>query len=279
MKPSGRFSGWTAVVTGASSGLGAEFARQLAPRLGAGRLILVARRTERLQALATEISGRLPGLILHIETADLGDPAAVGALVSRLAVEGIEPDLLVNNAGLGDMGTFADAPPERIEEILRVNVEALTRLIRAWLPGMMARRRGAVVNVGSVAGYLPLPTFAVYAATKAYVNSFSEALHWELRGTNVTVTAACPGPVPTEFSSVARREGSRRSLNSPSFVRIGAEQAVAEALRAVEKGKPRVVPGVAMRFFTAFIGKLPLWFLRIAYRFGAGGTSVVPEKP
>ena len=265
-----RFAGWTAVVTGASAGLGVEFARQLAPSVS--RLVLVARRRDRLETLAAELRTAHPTLAVEVEPADLSKPLELAALAFWLREEKI--DLLVNNAGLGDMGIFESSAWPRDEAMLRVNVDALTHLTHALLPGMIARRRGAVVNVGSVAGYLPIPTFAVYAATKAYVNSFSEALFWELHGTGVTVTAVCPGPVPTEFFEVAGRKGdgtNGRAMGSPDLVRITAVQAVAEALRASEAGKPRIVPGGWMRFGVWWLSRLPLAALRLGFRIGIPG--------
>lgn len=267
----GRFSGWTALVTGASAGLGAEFARQLAPKLGAGRLILAARRADRLESLAAELRAAHPTLRVDVAAGDVADP-------SFTLPSGI--DLLVNNAGLGDLGLFENGPWDRAEAMLRVNVEALTRLTHAVLPGMAARRRGAVVNVGSVAGILPLPTFAVYGATKAYVNSFSEALHWEVKAAGVTVTAVCPGPIHTEFGAVANREGGARLMGSSPLLVIPTEQAVAEALRAAEAGRPRVTTGLGMKLGALGMRLLPLELLRLVYRFSvAGKTPALRRAP
>ena len=272
-----RFRGWTAVVTGASAGLGAEFARQLAPAVS--RLVLVARRRDRLETLASELRAARPELTVEIEAADLGQPGEVAALAARLRER--EIDLLVNNAGLGDMGIFESSEWLRDDAMLRVNIDALTHLTHAILPGMIARRRGVVVNIGSVAGYLPIPTFAVYAATKAYVNSFSEALFWELHGTGVTATAVCPGPIPTEFFEVAGRQGNGnqdRAMSSPGFVQIGAVQAVAESLRAAAAGKPRIVPGGWMRFAVWWLSRVPLAALRFGFRIGIPGKVQAQRK-
>ncbi len=264
------FRGWTALVTGASSGLGEEFARQLAPLLnadksGRGRLLLAARRVDRLRTLAADLAAAHPGLRVEALRADLSDPSEVAALGSRL--EGEQIDLLVNNAGLGDQGLFEQSPERRCEEIVRVNVEALTLLTRRLLPGMVARGHGAVLNVGSVAGFLPLPSTALYAASKAFVNSLSEGLHWEVRDAGVTVTALCPGPVPTEFFQAAHRPGpdQGRVIPPPAFLQISAAQTVREALRAVQAGKPRIVTGSVMRAFGLLMRTLPLPLLRLAY--------------
>lgn len=253
----GRFDSWTALVTGASAGLGAEFARQLAPKLGAGRLVLAARRADRLETLAAALRAAHPALRVDIAAGDVADPSFVPDSI----------DLLVNNAGLGDLGLFEDAAWDKTRAQLQVNVEALTRLTHAVLPGMVARGRGAVINVGSVAGIMPLPTFAVYAATKAYVNSFSEALHWEVKAAGVTVTAVCPGPIHTEFGAVANREGGARLMGSSPLVVISSAQCVVEALRAAETGKPRVVTGLGMKLGALGMRLLPLELLRLVYRF------------
>ncbi|SDU07258.1 hypothetical protein SAMN05444156_1799 [Verrucomicrobium sp. GAS474] len=264
------FRGWTALVTGASAGLGEEYARQLAPLLqtapgDGGRLLLVARREERLAALAAALTTAHPGLAVEVLPVDLSDPAAVSALLPRLAEARI--DLLLNNAGLGDSGLFELTPARRAEELLRVNIEALTRLTLHLLPGMVERKRGAIVNVGSVAGFLPLPSRALYAASKAFVNSFSEALYWELRPLGITVTAICPGPVPTEFFHAERRDTSTppRCDWLHRRLHISAAQAVRESLRTVLAGKPRFVPGGLMRFLSFLLHRVPLALLRVGY--------------
>ncbi len=155
--------------------------------------------------------------------------------------EQIEVDLLVNNAGLGDAGLFATSDPTRNEQMLLVNVVALTSLTRHLLPHMIAKRHGGILNVSSSAGFLPIPGDGVYAATKAYVTSFSEALRAELRGTGVSVCALCPGPVQTEFQEVARRQGVQPRLG-PKFVVVPVEQVVRDALAALEADRPRICP-------------------------------------
>jgi len=169
-----------ALITGASAGIGREFARQLAGR--ARSLILVARREERLSELRDELMRNYPGLTVHIRKIDLANLSQAEELIAWLEREKIDVDLLINNAGLGDLGPFATSDPARNEQIMLVNVIALTSLTRGLLPQMIAKKRGAILNVSSSAGFLPIPGFAVYAATKAYVTSFSEALRAELRG-------------------------------------------------------------------------------------------------
>src|SRR5438094_10576473 len=160
--------------------------------------------------------------------------------------EDINVDLLINNAGLGDSGPFATSDPIRNEQMTLVNVVALTSLTRHVLPQMIAKRRGSILNVSSSAGFLPVPGSAVYAATKAYVTSFSEALRAELHGTGVSVCALCPGPVRTEFQEVANRPGGQ-SDSGPEFVHVSVEQVVRDALAALEAGRPLVIPGFAMK--------------------------------
>lgn len=162
------------------------------------------------------------------------------------------------------MGSFATSDLPRVKEMLTVNVTALTQLTRWLLPGMISRKRGAILNVSSVAGFLPIAGFAVYAATKAYVNSFSEAIRAELRGTGVTVTALCPGPVHTEFTQVARRSTAAREKASPEFVHVSVEVVVKESLEALERDKPLVIPGFVMKFAVFLVRLTPMPILRLA---------------
>ena len=198
-----KLEGSSALITGASAGIGREFARLL---VGCAQLlVLVARRTERLDELRGELAARDPKLVIHTRAVDLSERLQRRGLVQWLKQEGIAIDFLINNAGLGDMGAFATGDPERIEQIQLVNMVALTSLTRELLPPMLEARRGAILNVSSSASFLPIAGFSVYAATKAYVTSFSEGLRAELRGTGVSVCALCPGPVHTEFNDVAQR--------------------------------------------------------------------------
>src|SRR5438094_4899266 len=233
-----------ALITGASAGIGREFARQLARR--ARSLILVARREERLAELSDELQQQHPYLVVQIRQVDLADLAQLHELMEWLGRERIDVNVLVNNAGLGDSGPFATSDPIRNEQMTLVNVVALTSLTRHILPQMIAKRRGGILNVSSSAGFLPMPGSAVYAATKAYVTSFSEALRAELHGTGVSVCALCPGPVRTEFQEVANRPGGQ-SDSGPEFVHVSVEQVVRDALAALEAGRPLVIPGFAMK--------------------------------
>jgi uncharacterized protein len=255
-----------ALITGASAGIGREFARQLAGR--AQSLILVARREERLSELRDELTGNHPGLTVHIRKIDLANLSQVEELIAWLEREKIDVDLLINNAGLGDLGPFATSDPTRNEEMMLVNMVALTSLTRRLLPQMIAKKRGTILNVSSSAGFLPIPGFAIYAATKAYVTSFSEALRAELRGTGLTVCALCPGPVHTEFQQAAKRPVGRPE-SGPEFVHVPVEQVVRDALAAIEADRPLVIPGFVMKLGMFLVRMTPMPILRWAARFSA----------
>jgi short-subunit dehydrogenase len=229
--------GSTALITGASSGLGAEFARLFAR--DKCDVVLVARRKDRLEALAAGLSGA-SGVKSHVIAVDLMAPdgaARVAAEVKRL---GLEIDYLVNNAGFGTSGTFweLDADKERGE--LQVNVMTVVELTRALLPGMVQRKRGRILNIGSTAGFQPGPFMATYYASKAFVNSWTEALSFELKGTGVTATVSCPGATATEFGAVA---GNDKSLLFKVGMMSSGEVA-AQAYHAMQVGRPMVVHGL-----------------------------------
>src|SRR6266403_224316 len=196
----------TALVTGASSGIGRELAKCFAA--DGCRLILVARKRNALNSLADELR-KLHQTQSEVFTADLARPDAASRIFQHTEANGTKIDVLVNNAGFGAQGRFAELPVERQLEMLQVNITALTQLTRLFLPGMIARRRGGVLNVASTASFQPGPGMAVYYATKAYVLSFSEAVAEELRHSGVTVTALCPGPTRTDFAATADVGNSR----------------------------------------------------------------------
>src|SRR3954470_23575497 len=227
----------TVVVTGASSGIGAELVRELARR-GHG-LTLVARRRERLEELASELE-----VPVAVEPCDLADPEErtrlIGALGRGRPIAG-----LCNNAGYGTVGRFADLPLDREIGEVRLNVEALVELTGAFLPQMCERGSGAVLNVASTASFQPLPNMAVYAATKAFVRSFSEATHSELSGTGVSVTTLCPGFTETEFAETAGA-GSFES-QFPGFIVLDAGHVARDAVNGMESGARSVVPGVVQK--------------------------------
>src|SRR2546421_9772137 len=261
-----KIDGCNALITGASAGIGRECARQLALR--ARTLVLVARREQRLNELRDELQNRNAQLNVHTRVVDLCDKSQINDLVRWLEENKIDIDFLINNAGLGDYGSFATSPQERNDEMLQVNIVALTTLTRALLPQMIARKRGAILNVSSSAGFLPIPGMAAYAASKAYVNSFSEALRGELRGTGVTVAALCPGPVHTEFGDAAKRPGGEPE-RGPEFVYVTVETTIRDALAAVESDRPLVIPGLAMKLGMFLVRITPMSILRLAWRFGA----------
>jgi len=261
-----------ALITGASAGIGREFARQLAGR--ARSMILVARRDERLIELADHLKREHPKLVVHVRKVDLGDLSQLQAFLESLDREKLEVDLLINNAGLGDSGPFAQSDPDRNKEMTLLNVATLTLVTRHFLPQMIAKHRGAILNVSSSAGFLPIPLSAVYAATKAYVTSFSEALRAELYGTGVSVCALCPGPVVTEFQQVAKREGVKPDIN-PQFLVVTVEQVVRDALAAIEAGRPLVIPGIAMKLLMLLVRLMPTPVLRWVARMSPRKRGVV----
>ena len=243
--------GCSALITGASAGIGREFARQLATR--ARTLVLVARREQRLNELCDELRSRNAQLNVHARVVDLCDKTQIDQLVRWLEQNKID---------------IATSPPQRNDEMILVNVRALTTLARALLPQMISQKRGAILNVSSSAGFLPIPKFNVYAATKAYVTSFSESLRAEVRGAGVTVTALCPGPVHTEFGDVAKRPDGQPE-RGPEFVYVSVEQTVRDALAAIEADKPLVIPGFVMKLGMFLVRITPMSILRLASRFSA----------
>jgi uncharacterized protein len=251
----------SALITGASSGIGEAFARALAA--GGTGLVLAGRSMERLEAIASDVRAR-HGVRVETVSIDLAEREAAARLQAEADARGIEPDLLINNAGLGAIGPFADEPLARQLEMVRVNVEALVALTGMYLPRMVARRSGAIINVGSTAAYQPLPYMGVYAASKAFVLSFSEALWAECRGSGVRVLALCPGPVAdTRFGERARAP---RSMFS-GVRRMPRERVVAEALRALDGNGPEVVPGLANSVVAAMARRVPVRFeLAVAER-------------
>lgn len=258
-----KLEGCNALITGASAGIGLEFARQLGSR--ARSLILIARREERLNELRDELNRQNPKLAVLFRKIDLADLTQLNELLAWLDHERIEVDLLINNAGLGDSGAFATSNPIRNEQMILVNIGALTALARHLLPRMIARGHGGILNISSSAGFLPIPGSAVYAATKAYVTSLSEALRAELRGTGVNVCALCPGPVATEFQEVASRVG-REAKPGPEFIQVTAEQVVRQGLAGLEADRPLIIPGLAMKLVMFLARIMPMPILRLLSR-------------
>jgi short-subunit dehydrogenase len=229
-----------AVITGASSGLGAIFADQLARR---GMSLLLAGRDEsRLSEVRRRVLQSVPGCEVQLVVGDLSTDAGVDDLLAKVEAHPVE--LLVNNAGFGTYGAFAETDPVREQELVAVNVDALVRLTHAVLPGMLARRSGGILNVASTIAFQPGPYQAVYGASKAFVLSFSQALWAETRGTGVRVTALCPGATATGFVDALGADVSGtaiyRNLAAP-------EPVVTAGLRALDRGKAVAVPGVRNR--------------------------------
>ena len=238
------------LITGASAGLGVDFARQLAAR--GEQLVLVARRKERLDALAAEL-GNARALAI-----DLGEAGAAGRLMANVAAHGETVTCLVNNAGFGLAGRFAELDGARQRSMIDLNCGVLTELAHAVLPAMIAAKAGAILNVASIAAFQPGPGMAVYFATKAFVLSFSEALHEEVRGYGVSVTALCPGPTATEFGEVAGWGEStlidRFSATSADVVRAG--------IAGMDKSRALIVPGFMNKASAQGHRLLPRWLLR-----------------
>lgn len=241
----------SALVTGASSGIGEAFARELASR-GAD-LVIVARRTDRLESIAAELRDQ-HRVEVEVHAADLTEPDQLRAVGNRLADPSRPIELLVNNAGFGTAGRFAELPLAREEEQIGLNVLALVRLTHAVLPSMIERRHGGVLNVSSMAGFLAAPFSATYCATKSYVTTFSESLHGEVAPQGVHVTALCPGFVRTEFQA--------RANDIPGFAWSPIETVIREGLAAVSAGRPRCVPGAQYKVVAPVIRFTPRRLLR-----------------
>ncbi|CAN5830521.1 SDR family oxidoreductase [soil metagenome] len=240
----------TVLITGASSGLGLELAELFAA--DGSNLILVARRAELLNDLAGRMSSRY-GVRAEVLATDLSGTGAVEELESRVRQLDLQVDVLVNSAGFGARGAFAELPVERQISMLQVNITALTHLSRLFLPGMIERDRGGIINLSSLAGFLPGPNMAIYYASKAYVLAFSEALQEEVRGTGVTVCCIAPGPTETGFVEAAGLEGVR-------FFRLGAMSArpvARSGYRGFRAGRALVVPGISNRAATLLLRLSP----------------------
>ena len=248
------------LITGASSGLGEEYARRLAPLSDV--IVIAARRKELLDALAAELAVLSPDTEVHSIVGDLTLRADRVDLFKKLDAMALSPDLLVNNAGMGDYGSFESAEWGKLDAMLQVNVTALTHLCHLFLPGMLEQQRGSIINVSSLASTLPIPDFAVYAATKAYVSSFSEALRLELREYHIPVLAVCPGPVHTGFGKVATRAESAEALPARDGFYVSKEKVVQDSLRALLADKARVYPGWKIALLAGVISLMPMALVR-----------------
>jgi short-subunit dehydrogenase len=238
----------TAVVTGASSGIGAEIARLLAAR-GLG-VTLVARREGPLRSLADELTSA-HRVRAEVVVSDLTDESSREAISTELAARGLSVDVLVNNAGLSTMGPVARS--ERADELrmVRTDVEAVVDLCSLFLPGMVERGTGAILNVASTAAFQPLPGQAGYAASKAFVLSYSHAIRSELRGTGVSVTVLCPGPVETGFAEAAGISDEEASGTLPKFMWVPVEDVARQAVDGLADGHAVVIPGAANKVSAA----------------------------
>ncbi|MBM3857200.1 MAG: SDR family NAD(P)-dependent oxidoreductase [Verrucomicrobia bacterium] len=251
-----------ALITGASSGLGMEFARQLAPY--AATLILVARRGQVLEELKRELMLKNNSLVVHVKEVDLSDVVARNELADWIKKQSLSLNFLINNAGLGDLGDFAGAQWERLEPILNVNITALTHLTHLLLPILRRQAPSAILQVGSVASFFPLPYNAVYAASKAYVKSFSEALAIEEEKYGVFVSLLSPGPVPTPFFEIASRSGEKNRATSrvPRSLITSAEEVVAVALKGFLAHRDSIIPNRNLRIVVKLCSMLPRRILK-----------------
>lgn len=233
-----------AIVTGASSGIGEAIASELSRR--GHQVVLVARRAERLHAIADGLSHKA-----HVLPADLSSRTDRAVLLERVAELGLTPDILINNAGLAGRAAVANSVPEQQLNLVEVDVAAVVDLCSRFLPGMVERGRGAVLNVSSLAGFYPLPGQATYGAAKAFVLSYTESLRSELRDTGVVASALCPGPVDTGFDSVAGFRVGERAASLPSFMWKSADEVARAGIDALAANKSRVIPGRANRLVAA----------------------------
>jgi short-subunit dehydrogenase len=244
-------AGMTALVTGASSGIGEQFARQLADR--GVHLVLIARDHQRLEDLATDLRRRHDAVTVTVHTADLAEAVSAGEVAAKLTSDSVTVDVLVNNAGVGSHGRFVDQDPGAIIRLIQLNCTSLVALTRQLLPAMVTRRRGGIINVASTAGFQPIPTMAVYAASKAFVLSFTEALWAETEASGVRVMALCPGATETRFFETANptKQFMTRGRQSPDHV-------AEVALRKFDTSRgPSVIPGVANRLLATGYRVMP----------------------
>lgn len=232
------YNGRTILITGASSGIGAEMARLLAPH--DVTLLLAARSQDQLEAVADEC--RAAGSRAHVFVADLGQKSAAAELFEQISGEGLEIDVLINNAGYGKVGSFVNYDAEVYADMITLNVESLTVLSQLVLPGMISRNRGGILNVASTAAFQPIPRFSVYSATKAFVKSFSEALHAELKTTGIHVSCLAPGPTKTNFFVRSDSTGP-----PPSAPPANARDVALPGLTGLAKNQRLVVPGFVNR--------------------------------
>ena len=248
------------LVTGASSGIGLAMAEQLAPR--AKVLVLVARRRERLEALREKLIAKHPALTVDVQACDLADRAAVDAMLTDVEARTGGIDVLINNAGFGDLGVFDLLSWEKTERMIDLNVTTLTYLTHRLVRPMVARGRGGVLNISSGYGLTFMPGLTAYIATKHYVTGFTEALRLDLTGTGVVITQSCPGPVKTEFMEGL---GNFTGQDVPGFIEISAEKCARQTLRGFDRGRALVMPGFWIQLATILGMHTPRVLLRAIY--------------
>lgn len=236
----------TALVTGASTGIGAEFARQIAAQKN--NLVLVARSEDKLQELAEELQSKY-GIQAYAIAQDLTEPQAGSTIFEKIKHQGLNIDLLVNNAGFGDYGIFSDRPLEKQMAMIQLNVKVLVELTGLFLPPMKRQGAGGIINIASIAGFQPLPKMSVYAATKAFVLSFTEALWAENKDTGVKILVVCPGPTESEFYKAAEFPTSLMEKNKNSMKLTSNTTVVTEALKALEHEQSNIVTGGLLNQF------------------------------
>jgi short-subunit dehydrogenase len=254
----------TVLITGASSGIGRELARIYAAN--GDDLVLCARRRQNLEELAAELE-KAHGVQALVLPIDLLEPGAPAQIHSTLRERGTRIDVLVNNAGVSNVGQFVEADEQRLADLVQLNIASLTALTRRFLPEMVERRYGRILNVGSLAGFSPMPSMALYAASKAFVLSLTEALSEELRGTGVTATALCPGLTDTEMVKGPVERGEVDQV--PSFLVMDAKTVAQAGFRASEIGKVIEIPGVVNEWTAAWVRLQPRWMVRMMGGFGA----------
>lgn len=253
--------GGTVLITGASSGIGLAIAELCAPRAKA--LVLVARRKDRLDKLAGGLREKHPQLDVHTFACDLSKREPTEAFIASVAEQGLEIDVLVNNAGLGDMGAFEKSKLEKQLFLVDVNVSALVMLTHAFLPGMVARGHGGILMVSSGFGLSYLPGFATYIGTKHFVTGFTESLHTELAGSGVHVGQLCPGPVATEFEEVM---GNKTGMKVPGFAELSARACAREGIRVIDSRRALIVPHILFHLILWLAARTPRWLTRFFMR-------------
>jgi len=253
----------TVLITGASAGIGREIARLLGPR--AQHVILVARRVDRLAALSDELDRGDYGPTVHVMPCDLSDADAVDGLAMDVLDTVGDVDVLVNNAGFGHQSAYVDAERQAIRDMIQVNVAAVMQLTRHFLPAMIKKGRGGILNIGSGAGFVPLPRAAVYSGTKHFVHGFTESLRLDVLNTGVVVTEVCPGPVKTEFHDVAGADDPTEDEQFGALT-ISARQCAEESVAGFTAGEEIVFPGAAYRAVMAAQSLLPRPIQRWLFR-------------